>query len=303
MGDRAAQFLKIVEESANFGLREEVWTTPKPGLVDRRDSGSHKDMDYMTFKRSIKAIVPYIVEMARTGLSFEGREEELFLVVREIGKSAEKAMLYATEGVNTHKGAIFSLGIISASLGLYFQRNKSTEFRLNPADVLALSGRIVSRDLKKELESIKRKKPETHGEKLYIQYGISGIRGEAIGGFPSLSRLAVPALKKALKEQNSRNAAYLKVLLHLMSQVDDTNILARSDMKTLRYVQTQAQRFLEEHPLIDGQAIDALAGMNMDFVRRNISPGGCADLLAIAIFLEKLEELWEQKIPSQKEVL
>ena len=98
---------KIVEESANFGLLEEVWTTPKPGLVDRRDSGSHKDMDYVTFKRSIKAIVPYIVEMARTGLSFEGREEELFLVVREIGKSAEKAMLYATEGVNTHKGAIF----------------------------------------------------------------------------------------------------------------------------------------------------------------------------------------------------
>ena len=126
-----------------------------------------------------------------------------------------------------------------------------------------------------------------------MQYGISGIRGEAIGGFPSLSRLAVPALKKALKEQNSRNAAYLKVLLCLMSQVDDTNILARSDMKTLRYVQNQAQRFLEEHPLIDGQAIEALAGMNIDFVRRNISPGGCADLLAIAIFLEKLEELWE----------
>lgn len=293
----------MVEESARFGLHEEVRTAPKPGLVDCYDSGSHKDMDYMTFKRSIKAIVPYIVEMAHAGLYFNGMEEELFLTVREIGKSAEKAMLYATEGVNTHKGAIFSLGIISASLGLYFQRNKSTEFRLNPADVLALSGRIVSRDLKKELESIKRKKPETHGEKLYIQYGISGIRGEAIRGFPSLSLLAIPALKNALKEQNSRNAAYLKVLLHLMSQVDDTNILARSDMKTLRYVQTQAQRFLEEHPLIDRQAIDALAGMNMDFVRRNISPGGCADLLAIAIFLEKLEELWEQKIPSQKEVL
>lgn len=282
-----ALFLSCIRESCRFGLLEEVYTTPKPGLVDRHDSGAHRDMDCALFEASERAVTPYIAEMARTGWRHTGELSALFPSIRPLGLQAEGAMLRATGGVNTHKGIIFSLGIIASCLG-YARRNLGP---IPPSGLFSLCQRAVRPWLLRDLEEMGRRRPQTHGERLFAKYGIRGIRGEAMDGFPSLSQAALPAMERALKFQPDPNSARLAVLLTLMSQVDDTNILTRSDPATLAYVKACSQDFLRRHPIIGPEAISELEEMNRDFIRRNISPGGCADLLAIAIFFRRLSEL------------
>lgn len=281
------QFLHLVEAAAACGLLDEVRTTPKPGLVDLHDNGSHRDMNYDTFAASTAAVVPYIVEMARAGCELHGGIRDLFPAVRPMGVCAEKAMFTATGGVNTHKGIIFSLGIIAACLGYQYRRDGN----LAADQVLSLAGLAVFDWLEQDFEQMKSRPPVTHGERLFARYGYRGIRGEAQQGFPSLRRTALPAMDTALDTQPDANSAYLHVLLTLMAQVDDTNILIRSNPETLAYVKEASGRFLKAYPVITGGALEHLSRMNQDFIARNISPGGCADLLAISIFFSRFSRL------------
>lgn len=280
-------FLSRIRESCRFGLLEEVYTTPKPGLVDRHDSGAHKDMDCALFEASERAVTPYIAQMAQAGWRHTGELSALFPSIRPLGLQCERAMFQATGGVNTHKGIIFSLGIIASCLG-YARRRLGP---IPPSALFSLCKRAVRPWLLRDFEEMGRREPKTHGERLFAQYGIRGIRGEAMDGFPSLSQAALPAMERALSLQPTPNSARLAVLLTLMSQVDDTNILTRSDPATLAYVKARSQDFLRRHPIIGREALQELEEMNRDFIRRNISPGGCADLLAIAIFFRRLSEL------------
>ena len=285
------QFLHLVEEAAACGLLEEVRTTPKPGLVDLHDNGSHRDMNYDTFAASTAAVVPYIVEMAQAGCELPGGIQDLFPAIRPIGVRAEKAMFNATEGVNTHKGIIFSLGIIAACLGYQYRRSGS----MAAEKVLNLAGLAVNDWLEQDFERMKNRPPVTHGERLFAQYGYRGIRGEAQQGFPSLRRTALPAMVTALDTQPDANSAHLYVLLTLMAQVDDTNILIRSNPETLAYVKEVSGAFLKAYPIITDAALEQLGRMNQDFMDRNISPGGCADLLAISIFFTRFSQLQRPK--------
>ncbi len=278
------QFLHLVEEAAACGLLEEVRTTPKPGLVDLHDNGSHRDMNYDTFVASTAAVVPYITEMARAGCELESGIHGLFPAIRPIGVRAEKAMFTATGGINTHKGMIFSLGIIAACLGYQHSHGGSTA----PDQILTLAGQAVYHWLEQDFERMKSRPPVTHGERLFARYGYRGIRGEAQQGFPSLRNTALPAIETAMTAQPDANRARLYVLLTLMARVDDTNILIRSNPETLAYVKETAAEFLRAYPVITDEAVERLEQMNRDFVERNISPGGCADLLAISIFFYKL---------------
>ena len=296
--ERIRIFFTLIEESVRYGLLEEVRTTPKPGLVDLRDSGAHRDMCYETFVASTDAIAPYIVEMARTGFLIGQKGdspglEAVFPAIRPVGVKAEQAMFRATGGVNTHKGMIFSLGIIAAVTGFFCAPCLSSwDFPVleEPKKLLSLCGQAVTPFLRQDFEGMRGCPPKTHGEKLFARYGIRGIRGEAMDGFPALAFCALPAMKKARSTQPDANSANLYVLLTLMSSVDDTNILTRSDPETLSYVKEQSRRFLERHPLFGPQALKELEEMNQDFIRRNLSPGGCADLLAISLFFFRLEE-------------
>lgn len=290
-------FLKKIQEAASYGLLEEVRTTPKPGLVDLKDSGAHKDMCYATFQASTQAVVPHLTLMAAAGYDWDGSIFDLFPQIRPIGVQAEQAMFQATGGVNTHKGMIFSLGIICAAMGYLYSR----ELPCSPWAVLETCGDMTRMWLEKDFEEMKRRPARTHGERLFEQYGYRGIRGEAQEGFPNLRLLALPAMKEALALHPDKNRARLKVLLTLMSQVDDTNILTRSDPQTLAYVKLQAQNFLQSYPIIDDAAIQVLQEMNQDFIRRNISPGGCADLLAISIFFFRLKEDLNEGIYTTEE--
>lgn len=299
--NRTDQFIEYVEQKAYQSLMDEVSATPKPGLVDLRDSGAHTDMDYHTFSDSAKAITPYLADMARAGAEFktddENAEELLFLSIRPIGLKAEKAMFAATNGVNTHKGMIFSMGLVAAAAGLACSRYFEAERPDAPpeaGDILNLCRRMCRRPLEADFAAVSSLHPKTHGEKLYLAYGIRGIRGEAADGFPSIKESALPILREEIKKNSSKdwNRICLQILLKLMSGVDDTNVLFRTDAESLEYVKESAGKILALGGSFSDDGLLALELLNEDFVKRNISPGGCADLLAITLFLWRIERFF-----------
>lgn len=325
------QFISYTKSALHASLVDEVSATPKPGLVDLHDSGAHTDMDFHTFLDSADAIAPFLASMAELGTEWRltGRalpphtkEESLFLAIRPIGIEAEAAMFAATKGVNTHKGMIFSMGTIAAAAGYRFadlflctdgaataagDGGVSSRILLGE-DILNLCMNMCRRPVADDFSAISSAAPKTHGERLYVQYGIRGIRGEAADGFPAVRTCALPFLKRELAESGISTASItptastgttaskdwnricLLTLLRLMANVDDTNILYRTDYCSLLYVRERAKEILAAHPRLDGAGIEALRELNQDFIGRNLSPGGCADLLAITLFLWRLEQ-------------
>ncbi|MFR5602248.1 MAG: triphosphoribosyl-dephospho-CoA synthase CitG [Lachnospiraceae bacterium] len=267
-------------------LLSEVETTPKPGLVDLHDNGAHKDMCYQTFRDSTEAIVPYLGQMAETGLSWQGDEEGLFLAIRPVGIQAEQAMFQATGGVNTHKGLVFSLGIIMAAAGLYYQKHQCFQSE----EILLLCQTMTQRQLEQDFSFAGRREPKTHGEKLYVRYGCKGIRGEAQSGFASIRNISLPWMRHLASRNLEKNTVYLLTLLKLMAQVDDTNVLIRTSPEMLTYVKQEAKRLLDLDIQDEIRLTQEVSLMNLDFIEKNISPGGCADLLAVTIFLWLLEQ-------------
>lgn len=277
-------FLELCENA----LMAEVSATPKPGLVDRHDSGAHKDMCFETFQASSAAIAPYITRMFDLGLLWDDAEGRgLFAAIRPVGIEAERAMFSATGGVNTHKGMIFSMGLIAAAAGLFFRTH---EYFL-PEDILVLSGRLCRELLEADFAGIDMNNPKTHGEVLYVRHGIKGIRGEAQQGFPSIRDISLPALRSCKNTCADDNAVYLNTLLALMSQVDDTNVLIRTNRSLLNYEKAEAARILSLGGAASSRGMEELRKLNEDFIRLNISPGGCADLLAVTILLWHLEQI------------
>ena len=286
------QILSYLSRMCEYALIAEVSTTPKPGLVDRHDNGAHTDMCFDTFVASTRAIVPYLAEMASLGLSWgEKEEQDLFPAVRTVGIRAERAMFQATEGVNTHKGMIFSMGTIAAAAGLYYRRNHC----FHAEDILLLAGALCRAELERDFLRIDRLNPKTHGEILFVRYGQKGIRGEAQNGFPSVRSCSLPAMRNLRKTCADDNQVYINTLLALMSHVDDTNVLIRTGALDLAYEKAEALRILKLGGALTDEGMAALVQANRDFIRRNISPGGCADLLAVTIFLWNLEQYEEEK--------
>lgn len=273
-------FADRVASCATKALLYEVSTTPKPGLVDRLGSGAHKDMDYFTFLDSAAVLTPYFREMTRLGASLAELPAEAVLPqLRGPGKVAEREMLLATGGVNCHKGLIFSLGILCAALGRSFALGES----LSSQGLLDLI-RQICQSLLEDFSQME--EPKSHGERLYRAYGHKGIRGEASAGFPAVGQVGLPALKAALARGESLEQAGLWALLSLMAHTQDSNVLSRGGPEGLRFVQESARGLLEQGKL-DTQA---LLDLDRQFCQRNLSPGGCADLLALCYFLYFLDQ-------------
>lgn len=285
---------KLVEEVAETaiqGLLYEVSITPKPGLVDRNNNGAHSDMDFFTFMSSGAALGKHFYHMAEQGYGWKGSKEDLFLQLREIGKQAEQDMFQSTNNVNTHKGLIFSLGIICAATTYSVTNNKEK----NIEDILELCGEMTRNTLEEELKIIKEKEIVTKGEKLYKEYGVRGIRGEVADGFPSICEVALPRLRELKGENQDVNNTYLQILMHLLSKVEDTNILARHNFETLRYAKQKARECLRLGGAFSIEGKKAIKQLDEEFIEHNISPGGCADLLAVTIMLDKLEVVLRQR--------
>ncbi len=276
-------FLADKERCSNLAVKsllDEVRTTPKPGLVDCRNNGSHYDMDIHLFEKSANTLKPYFSKCFSIGKETSDLSyDETFALLRKAGISAEKAMYEATEGVNTHKGVIYSMGILCASVGRLWSPEKPFA---DDSDICSQSAKIAKNTIKKDFEQIDQ---STAGGRLYLHYGLMGIRGEVASGFESVLKFALPCYE-ILKDKNfTQNDAGTITLLHLIANVKDTNLYHRGGIKGAEYAMQTARNILNSSPEPSKRQIELL---DDDFIKHNLSPGGCADLLAITYFLYAL---------------
>ncbi len=273
---------EYIAAQAYLALQQEVSTTPKPGLVDRNNRGAHRDMTVGHFFASANALRPYFCKCARTGyLERDLPPREVFAKLRALGIEAEADMLRATGGINTHKGAIFSMGLLCAAAG------SLDPFQWTPERLLGRCGEMTQGLTAADFSHLTQESTRTAGEKLYVQHGITGIRGQAEAGFPALTGTGLPIFRQALSQGLSFNDAGAVTLLHLITAVDDTNLIKRGGRQTQLEIQAQVRRLLEENPFPEQQTIKTL---DDEFIEKNLSPGGCADLLAMTYLLHSLSE-------------
>lgn len=221
---------------------------------------------------------------------WKGSLPGLFAEVRKIGLKAEVAMFSATKGVNTHKGMLFSVGILSAASGYASSQYNATDTGL----LCSVAIEMTKQTLEDEFTQILKKTNKTHGEELYATQGIRGIRGEVMAGFVSVRTLSLPWYTEYLRQGRDPNLARLQVLLALMANVTDTNVLYRHDTKTLEYVQQSAQHILQKGGAFTGEGIQLIEKLDGTFTERRISCGGCADLLGVTLFLYDLALLGKE---------
>lgn len=270
----------------------EVNTSLKPGLVDRLHNGSHKDMRLSTFINSAYSLTDYFCQCVKEGLSCDCSKKELpllFQKLRGIGKQAEKNMLFATQGINTHKGIVFSGGILCAAIGYYISTNSkdisSENFLLSLPEIC----RCMLPELLSDYLTLTPDTAKTNGEKLYLKYKITGIRGESKEGFPLLFNVGFPLFQAVLKKGFPLWQAGLITLLHYIACTEDTNLIIRSDYQLACKIQKDLQQFLA-HATYEEQ-LSILPKLDAFFVSRNISPGGSADMLALTYFLYFIQNI------------
>lgn len=261
-------------------LIEEVYTTPKPGLVDRRNNGSHRDMNIDLFVASANALKPYFAKCMEIGRkTATAPAVETFPLIRREGMAAENVMYGVTGGVNTHKGAIYSMGIICAALGRLWKPQRPVR---DVGAVFSECAEMVSHSTKEDFENMK---GTTAGERFYIENGLKGIRGEVAAGFPSVSEYGLPTYINALADGLDSNDAGAVALLNLIANVEDTNLYHRGGKEGREYAANKAQQLLKTATYPVTAQIEAADDA---FIEKNLSPGGSADLLAVTYFMYKL---------------
>lgn len=250
----------LVADLAERALRRELDTTPKPGLVDRQDNGAHKDMDYALMSKSISALRPYL-----TRLAVESAKDIDPAKIKEIGIEAEKAMLKATGGVNTHKGALFCIGLSVAAA----------------SNLASATGSVQVYSFKELVSRAASEIPSargTHGAEAKRSFKAVGALENARAAYPELFADWLPYYR-SLEGDPFRCH---KTLLHIMTTLDDTNILHRRGAEGLAHAEAESARLLEDF------SESGLSSLNKDFIRENISPGGSADMLSLTIFIESI---------------
>ena len=281
----AAADRETVSALVTRALLDEVCVTPKPGLVDRANNGSHRDMDLFTFTASAASLTSYWGSCFAIGRETAGQDpRDTFQALKPAGEAAERTMYAATGGVNTHKGAIFTLGLICGAVGRLWRADRPCR---DPERVLAECAAMVRCAVGEELAALTPETARTVGETLYLEYGLAGARGEAAQGFPGVLQTALPVLKTAVSAGRSRNEAGAAALLHLIARGTDTNMISRGGADRAEAAAERCARLLEREPF---PALETIAELDRAFIRQNLSPGGCADLLAAAMFLQSWED-------------
>jgi triphosphoribosyl-dephospho-CoA synthase len=254
-------------------LKLEVATYPKPGLVSHIDNGAHRDMNASLLNRSADTLAPFFVDLAFAGAAGAGMDR-----LRAIGIDAERAMLAETHGVNTHRGAIFGLGLLCAAAGFRASYRVNRPLGLIIAErwgEAILSGPVALR---------------SHGAEAARRHGAGGARMEAARGLPSVYTIALPALRAARDLAPGNNeAARVQACMALIAAVADTNLLHRGGAVGLNFARMRAAAFLSAGGVGQADWHKQAVGIHQAFVTRNLSPGGCADLLAMALFVDRWE--------------
>jgi triphosphoribosyl-dephospho-CoA synthase len=245
----------------------------KPGLVTPGDSGAHADMSLATFYRSINALRPYFPAMAALGAA-----NAPWRSLSAHAQAAESVMLRATGGVNTHRGAIFHLGLLCAAAGALAARRRR------------LTAQAVCGFVRAAYAPCFMGAPTvaSHGASVHARYGAGGARAEAAGGYRSVRRWSLPALRDTLGRTQDGERAAVQALFALVANVGDTNVLWRGGEDGLAFAQRRAQRFLDRGGVSANDWRADASAAHREFVARRLSPGGCADLLAVTLFLHDL---------------
>jgi len=270
---------------ASKAVLYEVTASPKPGLVDRYNNGAHTDMDFFTFMASSSALNRGFLEIAQVAKEFVGQPFELLNRLRPIGIMMEEAMFEATSGVNTHKGIIFSLGLLVAATVEVSKRETPS------AEVVATYVKTMTVGLTEELKNDDKDAQMTNGEKIFQTYGYTGIRGEVEAGFPTVMNFGLDALKKSYYTLGCKNKSFIQTLFRLMTVCEDSNIISRHNPETLNEVQEVAKNFLESGGMYQENCIQQVEELDKRFTEAYISPGGSADLLAVSIFFGLIENI------------
>jgi triphosphoribosyl-dephospho-CoA synthase len=270
----------LIGLSAIQSLHQELAAYPKPGLVSPIDSGSHRDMDAALFFRSLFSLRSYFCEVATAGMLGVP-----FAVLKPIAIAAEARMLTATRGVNTHRGAIFNLGLLAAAAGSLLQSGETLKDDALGAEVRAAWGDEI-REHGRSLRQV------SHGRAVATRYGVGGALEGAAAGFPHVFKIGLPVLQDALARGGSPNAATVQCLFSLMAVLPDTNLLYRGGEAGLILAQDVAQQFLADGGVHrEGWRKHAMS-LHRLFVDRNLSPGGSADLLAATLFVNRLQHIF-----------
>ena len=280
-----------VDAMVTHALLEEVTTTPKPGLVDRNNNGAHRDMTLFSFQTSASALCGYWKDCFLTGAkTAELPASEAFARMRPLGMEAERKMLAATRGVNTHKGAIFTLGTIGGALGRLWQPDAPCG---DPERIAETCAALCSEAVEADFALLEKGgTAHTAGERLYLHSGLRGIRGEVAAGLPAVLETGLPILEACLDDGMSRNDAGVITLLYLIARGEDTNMIKRGGYALAEGMSAHLRDELRKNVLPTTERVRQLDEI---FIRRNLSPGGCADLLAVSYFLYD----WKQRFGTE----
>ena len=270
-------------------LYVEVALEPKPGLVSLRDKGSHTDMDAATFVRSLFALRHYFAHIAQAGARGADLPD-----LQSLGLAAEARMLAATGGVNTHRGAVFGLGLLCAAAGRVASLGQAPSAALVRGALQSYWGdALAMRALAARLSV-----PVSHGQKAAQAHGLRSALDEAALGFPTVFEVALPALQAVLAAGLGERAARVQALFATMAVLDDTNLVHRGGIAGLRWMQAQAQGFVAAGGVQQPDWLAQARALHLATVQRRLSPGGSADVLASACWLAAIESKQPRKFSA-----
>lgn len=252
----------LLAELAECALLDELDTTPKPGLVDRVDSGAHDDMDYQMMYRSIKVLRPYFLQLAQCGFQ---SVLPSFDAINIIGLQAEQAMYQTTHGVNTYKGALFSMGLVIVAAAHTYYNICAIDHETLRKDIAILASQFPAAK-------------GTHGEMVMARHDIAGARDCACQAYPILFEQWLPFFDNHASDP----FRFHKTLLLIMSTLDDTNLYYRGGRQAVEQTKTLAADLLEDYSL------EGMQLFNQHMIRYHLSPGGSADMLSLTAFIHSL---------------
>ena len=273
--------LTLAERLADLAvdaLIDEADLSPKPALVDRRGNGAHTDLHLGLMHASALSLWPAFKEMAQAAIEIGEVDLPLREALGRVGREGEQTMLATTNGVNTHRGAIWALGLLVAAVALEAESRGASSVTLRAARLALLDDRYAPR-------------PLSHGAQVAQRYGARGAREEAQLGFPSVLQRALPQLKISRAAGHGEQNARLDALLAIMTQLSDTCVLYRAGEHGLQTMQLGAQAVLDAGGSASLAGRRRLHELDQQLIALNASPGGAADLLAACLFIDRIESV------------
>jgi triphosphoribosyl-dephospho-CoA synthase len=277
-----------IAQLARQALIAEAELTPKPGLVDRRGPGAHGDLSLAAMRLSAWTIEPYFLEMARRCIA-QRPTQNLREQLAVIGRNAERAMLRATGGSNTHKGAIWILGLLVSAAAMH------TDETVTARELAGTAQRIASFEDRAAPMFL------SHGDLVAAKYGVTGARGEAVSGFPKIVEVGLPTLRGKRALGLNEVEARLDTLLTIMSSLEDTCLLYRGGRRALTAAQHGAIAVLDAGGATTLSGRQQLKILERTLLDLGVSPGGSADLLAATLFMDALECNCDSVQPDRSE--